>query len=261
MPDSDEFERLAHSYRRELLAYCYRMLGSGDGSRDGVDLAVRLMERSLRYLLSTLDDVTEVDLRRSTPCTQWDLGSLLHHLQDSMDALREGLNDGRIEPPAPADDPPAEGPSTDNRAAVLGVRTRASGLLVVLATAAGEHRTPDREHRTPGREHRTPDRAGDRMLAIGDRVLATSTLALVGALELTVHGWDVSWAGGVHRPIPVDLAADLLMVSPLVIPPGDRSPHFTAPVAPAPASSAGDRLVAYLGRRPGRSEGPLSPRR
>lgn len=55
-----------------------------------------LLERSLAYTLGRVTSVRPGSLERATPCAQWDLGALLDHLNDSLDALYEGLTGGRI---------------------------------------------------------------------------------------------------------------------------------------------------------------------
>ena len=66
-------------------------------------------------------------------------------------------------------------------------------------------------------------------------------VAAAGALEITVHGWDIAVACGSHRPVPPGLAAVLLPIAPLFITPGTRAGLFADPVpvpgGPAPVTS------------------------
>ena len=85
-------------------------------------------------------------------------------------------------------------------------------------------------------------------------------VAVTGALEITVHGWDIWVACGARRPVPSGLAAVLLPIAPLLITPGTRPGLFADPVRlPGPARP-GDQLVAFLGRQP-RTPGRARSRR
>ena len=88
-------------------------------------------------------------------------------------------------------------------------------------------------------------------------------MTCTGAVEIAVHGWDVSaarsraarsradWggAGGGARPIPPALATRMLRLGPLLV--AGREGLFALPVEVPAQASPGDRLVGYLGRRPG----------
>ena len=75
--------------------------------------------------------------------------------------------------------------------------------------------------------------------------------AVTGALEITVHGWDIAVACDARRPVPPGLAAVLLPIAPLLITQAIRPGLFADPVRlPGPACP-GDQLVAFLGRQPG----------
>jgi uncharacterized protein (TIGR03086 family) len=79
-------------------------------------------------------------------------------------------------------------------------------------------------------------------------------VAVTGAIEITVHGWDIAVACGRTRPVPPGLATVLLTAAQLLVPPDTRPGLFADPVAlPGPASP-GDQLVAFLGRRPFRGD-------
>ena len=83
-------------------------------------------------------------------------------------------------------------------------------------------------------------------------------VAVTGAIEITVHGWDISVAYGARRPVPPGLPAVLLPIAPLLITPGTRPGLFADPVRlPGPAS-LGNQLAAFLGRqqRPAAATGP-----
>jgi hypothetical protein len=70
----------------------------------------------------------------------------------------------------------------------------------------------------------------------------------VGALEVAVHTWDVTWACQQSRRVPAIIATDLLELAPRIVPDQHRPGLFAAPVAVPACTPAGDRLVAFLGR-------------
>jgi hypothetical protein len=73
-------------------------------------------------------------------------------------------------------------------------------------------------------------------------------VAVTGAIEITVHGWDIFAACGAARPVPPGMAAVLLSIAPLVITPGTWPGAVRRPVRlPGPAGP-GDQLIAFPGR-------------
>ncbi|WP_165964572.1 hypothetical protein [Actinomadura sp. KC216] len=89
------------------------------------------------------------------------------------------------------------------------------------------------------------------LVMIADCPLPTGVLTGAGALEVTVHGWDVARSCGHERPIPPGLAEGILELCPLVVADLDRPARFAPPAEVPPRSSPGDRLVAFLGRPTG----------
>ncbi|MER5449498.1 TIGR03086 family metal-binding protein [Streptomyces sp. NPDC002764] len=174
-----------------------------------------LLERSLAYALGSVAAVPPGSLERATPCADWDLGELLGHLADSLDALYAGLTGGRIglSPAAPA--------AVDLACAF---RTRACAVLGAWAAGPGER------------------------VLVGEVPLDVRVMAAVGAVEITVHGWDVARSCGRPRPVPRALAAELLPVARCVVAPEDRGVRFAAPVTVSPYAGPGARLLAFLGR-------------
>jgi uncharacterized protein (TIGR03086 family) len=75
-------------------------------------------------------------------------------------------------------------------------------------------------------------------------------MAAAAALEVAVHGWDISRACGQREPIPRALAIGLLAIAPVLVPRIGRHPLFAAPVPVAATAGPSDRLAAFLGRSP-----------
>ncbi|MQA09926.1 MAG: TIGR03086 family protein [Pseudonocardiaceae bacterium] len=181
-----------------------------------------LLGQAIDYALGGVHGVRPELLSRSTPCRNWDLRMLLCHLNESLAALHEGIDAGYVglEPGAEIAEP------ADDLAETF--RYRAARLLGAWA--------------------RTHDRA--RPIAVGEYPVGTGLVAGAGAIEIAVHGWDISEACGHHRPIPPGLAADLLDISPLLITESTRHALFAVPVEVSPLAGPADRLVAFLGRTP-----------
>ena len=181
---------------------------------------LELLGSAVRYALAGAALGTAQLLPRPTPCPGWDLAMLLDHVSDSIGVLHEAITAGAAAAPPGY---PALGP-----APVARLRGQAARLLGACAAAG----------------------PAERRVAIWDRELAASMVAVTGAIEITVHGWDISVACGARRPVPPGLAAVLLPIAPLLITPGTRPGLFADPVRlPGPACP-GDQLVAFLGRQP-----------
>jgi uncharacterized protein (TIGR03086 family) len=183
---------------------------------------VRLLERAIGYALTAAAAVTPELLSRPTPCRGWDLRMLLRHASESLAAICEGIDAGRIDLHPDVED--ADVACDPARA----FRDRAARLLRACASAVRGHE----------------------VVHIADRLLPASAMADAGALEIAMHGWDISRACGCCQPIPRALAADLLAIAPLLVPSTDRHPLFAAPVSAPPEADPSDRLAAFLGRSP-----------
>jgi uncharacterized protein (TIGR03086 family) len=181
-----------------------------------------LLEQAISYAGRSVLDVRPGLLPRPTPCQGWNLEMLLRHANESLAALHDATVTGHVAltSATPGRDPAAGLART--------FRDRAVRLLAARATADHRHQVLD----------------------IGDLALPAIAMECAGAIEIAVHGWDISWACGQHRPIPDALAASLLAVAPLLIPEAGRRPQFSPPVSATAQAGPGDRLVAYLGRKP-----------
>lgn len=188
-----------------------------------------LLEQAISYAGRSVLDVTPALLPRPTPCRGWNLGMLLRHASESLAALHDGTVTGHV---ALTSATPDRDLAADPAWTFC---DRAVRLLAARATA--------------GRRHQVLD--------IGDLPLPAIAMECAGAIEIAVHGWDISQACGDNRPIPDALAASLLAIAPLLIPETGRRPLFSPPVTAAARAGLGDRLVAYLGRNPPTQLGTL----
>jgi uncharacterized protein (TIGR03086 family) len=177
-----------------------------------------LLERAVGYTRGALMEVTPTMLSLPSPCSQWDLGQLLDHMVDGLEALTEAADLSFVAlanpggPPSPVD-------------TVERLRTLACSLLGSWTAVAS-----------------------DEEIMVGDRPLASSLLACAGALEVTIHGWDVSQAAGSCRPVPALLALELLPWVDVFITPAERPERF-APELDVPMGGPSSRLLARVGRR------------
>jgi uncharacterized protein (TIGR03086 family) len=181
--------------------------------------ALSLLERAVGYTRGSLQSVRPELLGNPTPCSEWALRELLDHMVDSLAALQEAADTGRVSL-VPASCPPSA------VGVVNELRSRASALL-----GAWTHND------------------GMQLISVAGSPLTATILVCVGALEITAHGWDVAEACGRDHPIPDELAEDLLALAPFLVQPADRPARFGSPVSVAHDASPGVRLLAELGRQ------------
>lgn len=198
---------------------------------------VALLERAMAYTLGGLLLVTPEAMTNPTPCDGWDLRALLLHMNDSLLTLHEAIAfghvdidsniHGNIHGAGELGDPHADygDPVLDP---VASLRNRACRMIGAWANAHGP-----------------------RDISIADRALTPGIVAAAGAVEVAVHGWDVSRACGQDRQVPAALAEELLDLSPLFVLDADRPSRFAPRLdLSSDLDSPSDRLVAFLGRRP-----------
>jgi uncharacterized protein (TIGR03086 family) len=181
-----------------------------------------VLTEAARYLFQNLLLVREADLATPTPCREWDLRRLLHHVCASLAEVAGVL--------AAHDSDEETGPAagSDPVGAV-----RAAIVDFMLAAEALEA---------------APGLTG-RWCEIQGRTLPAKTVVHVGAIEMAVHAWDIAQACGIDRPIPSGIASALLWVSPPLARAGLAGHVFAEPL-PAPATATpSEQLLALFGRR------------
>ena len=194
---------------------------------DTLSGAVELLAGAISYMLCVCAPIGATEMTLPTPCPNWDLAMLLGHLCQSMADLETALRTGRLdldEPAGRAGGDPVEA-----------LRDGAAQLLCAGYCYGGP----------------------ECFVAVGDLPMPAGLVACTGAVEIAVHGWDVSAAraragrdGGTSQiPIPAALATRMLRLSPLLV--AGREGLFAVPVEVPAQASPGDRLVGYLGRHPG----------
>lgn len=196
-------------------------------------VGVELLDRAVSYARGSLALVGPDLLAAPTPCREWDLAALLAHLADSLASLHEAGSCGEVRLVATAPGSP------DVRDALRAGTASVLGELPSL--------TDPRHTGHPGRHPAGPGGCR-RDVLVGGRPLTRGVVAGAGALEVAVHGWDVSVACGHTRPLPDGLASELLRLAPVIVSEEDR-PHRFAPALPmAQDAPPGERLLAFLGR-------------
>jgi uncharacterized protein (TIGR03086 family) len=191
--------------------------------------ATGLLVGAIGYTLGVCALVEPGDMTLPTPCAEWDLGMLLAHLSASVADLETAIRTGTLDLERPPDNAGGDPVET--------LRDQAAQLLCTVYGYDG---------------------AG-RVVAVAGLPVPAGLVACTGAVEIAVHGWDVSAArSGACRlipPIPAGLATRMLRVCPLVV--AGREGLFAGPVEVPAQASPGDRLVGFLGRDPGtRPRGP-----
>ena len=182
-----------------------------------------LLERAMGYTLGSLVLVRADLMTAPTPCARWDLRRLLRHMDESLRTLDEAIAAGHLELRAGA---PGDADHGDPVADPVGaLRSRACRMMGAWA-----------------------DPRGPTAVTIGDAGLPAGILAVAGAVEVAVHGWDVAQACGADRPIPSALAAALLGPARLFVDDGDRPHRFGPAVVVRREAGPAEQLLAHLGR-------------
>ena len=187
--------------------------------------ATGLLERAIGYTRASLQLVTPDQLAHGTPCPGWDLSALLHHMSDGLAALQEAAERGRV---------PLRACGLDDGSIEIVTILRAQACSLLGAWS-------------------DTDAAGE--VCVGDRALPTLLLASAGAIEITVHSWDVASACGRAALPPGSLAEELLELAPLLVSDADRPGRFAAPRPVSLLAAPGERLLAFFGR-PGSAAEP-----
>jgi uncharacterized protein (TIGR03086 family) len=172
-----------------------------------------------------IEQITEADLDRPTPCTEWTVRELLNHVVGTLHLGRALLDDS---PPAVSMEPGGL-PEDD---LLQGDATKAYRLGVEALLAAAQPDTLARMHATP----------------LGE--MPGAILGGFTTLDIAVHGWDLATATGHAMQLDDGLANDVLAFARQTMTADTRAPRIGPELPVDEAASATDRLVAFLGRTP-----------
>lgn len=162
---------------------------------------------------AVLRRLTEDDLARPSPCTEYTVGEVGQHLVRSMVLLSSVAGEQLGSP--------------------------AAGLLEGQVTATAEAALAAWRQRGLGGS-----------VAVGRSTLSAGLAVEIVPLELLVHGWDIARATGSEIDIPLEVAGYVLGRAQELVTDDKRGRSFAAEVAPGPEATVLERLIAFTGRVP-----------
>lgn len=170
--------------------------------------------------------VHEEDLEKSTPCDEWNVGTLLDHLTADIDTFN------RI----------ASGEPLDIVASIDPTAPENSGRA--QPTAANEFARLTKE----SREIWSRPGALDQTYKTSRSEVPGNGLVMISLIDTLVHGWDLAKATGQKADMPEDIAEAALAFSTKMM--KEQRIGFGQPVPVPEDASVTDRLVGWLGRTP-----------
>jgi uncharacterized protein (TIGR03086 family) len=181
-----------------------------------------LLKAAFDQATAVLRTVGADDLRRPTPCTEFDVEALVRHLLGVAGRI------AAVPTGTPLDAVPAIEPflPVDPAAEFAARAERARGAWAGEDVLTREMDVPWGRH--PG-----------------------FVVAAGFAMEVTTHSWDLADAIGYRTPLDEALGEAVLGLARMVLPAGGRE-HlpFAIPVPVADDAPVYERLAAWLGRRP-----------
>jgi uncharacterized protein (TIGR03086 family) len=172
-------------------------------------MSIELLRRATDYAETVISDLTSEDLRRATPCGDWDAGRVVLHLADVADGLIGLVETGNLAMPEPA--------RVDDPDPVCALHASMNRLAATLSTTTDAERA--------------------------------DAAARAGAIEFAMHGWDIGVARNQDHATPADLANDVRELASSLISDDARGPRFAPPVDVPTDAPPSDRLAGFLGRQ------------
>lgn len=189
-----------------------------------------LLARGFEFAGKAVASAEGTSLDAPTPCTSWTLRNLLNHLIGIPDVLFRSVDGELLGPDDFSPDVMAGIPAFDTDP--LGAYERAVARALEACARPG---------------------ALDGFCTMARGETPLRALATAAFSDSLAHGWDVAQASGRPVTIPDELAGPAAGFMATFISPGARSGahrHFAPQLPTAESTSAGDRLIAFLGRTP-----------
>ncbi|MDQ4053355.1 MAG: maleylpyruvate isomerase family mycothiol-dependent enzyme [Actinomycetota bacterium] len=172
-------------------------------------MSVELLRRATDYAQDVTSDLTADELRLATPCAGWDTGRVVLHLADVADGLVGLVETGHLAMPEPA--------RVADPDPVRVLQASMNRLAAVLSTTTDAERA--------------------------------DAAARAGAIEFTMHGWDIGVARQSDHTTPPELANDVRELATAWVSDEVRGSIFADPVDVPAEALPGDRLAGFLGRQ------------
>jgi uncharacterized protein (TIGR03086 family) len=174
-------------------------------------------EATLAGMQSVLRGVTDADLDKHTPCTEFTVSRLADHVVGGLTGLG-AMAGGSVQ-----ETPPSAAATVESRIADVGQQVLESW-------------------RARGLEGTVPS---------GESEIPATTAAGILSVEFLVHGWDFAMATDQQFPVSDEVAEYVLELARRFISPSSRAGgDFADEVTVGPGADALERLIAFTGRKP-----------